>query len=70
MGEKAISKEQYTRQWKNEVGAILYGPVSDIYEEKHTELNHRMRASITKLCGEIDEVGEILEKQGSFKARG
>ena len=64
---KAKNKEEYAQNWKNEVSGILYGPVADIYEEEHTELNHKMRESIAKLCSEIDEVASILEAQGIFK---
>ncbi len=61
---KAQSKEEYAQQWKNEVSGILYGPVGDAFQ--HPKLTKRMRESITKLCGEIDEVAEILEKEGTF----
>ena len=60
----AANQKDYTTQWKNEVSAILYGPVGDVYS--HPELVKRMRQTITDLCQQIDEVGEILEKEGTF----
>jgi hypothetical protein len=60
---KATSREEYAK-WKNEVSMILYGPVGDVFH--HPELAQRMRDSIAKLCGEIDEATEILDKDGVF----
>ena len=60
----AKSKDEYAQEWKNEVSAILYGPVADAYG--HKDLAKRMRESVTKLCGEIDEVATNLEKEGIF----
>ncbi len=61
---KAKNSKDYALQWKNEVSAILYGPVGDCY--LNTDLTKRMRESITKLCGEIDEAGKFLVKEGTF----
>ena len=61
---KALNKKEYTTQWKNEVSALLYGPVADVYV--HKDLVNKMRESITTLCNQIDEVGDILEKEGTF----
>lgn len=61
---KAKNSEEYAKQWKNEVSAILYGPVGDCY--MNSDLTKRMRESITKLCGEIDEAAKHLVKEGIF----
>lgn len=63
----AKTSVEYAQLWKNEVSGVLYGPIADIYESEHTELNSRMRASVSKLCSEIDEVAQILDKQGVFE---
>lgn len=62
---KAKSKEEYALQWKNEVSAILYGPCADAGFS--SGLQDRIRESVTKLCGEIDEVAEQLESEGVFR---
>ncbi len=59
-----LTKEQYKTGWKNEVSKVVYGPMADIYTHKH--LCNKMRDSISKLCGEIDEAADILEKEGAF----
>ena len=61
----AKSREEYATEWKNQVSALLYGPVADVFTNKN--LTTKMRDTITVLCGQIDEVGEILEKEGTFK---
>ncbi len=61
---RAENSKEYTLQWKNEVSGVLYGPVGDCY--MNADLTKRMRESITKLCGEIDEAGEHLVKTGVF----
>lgn len=61
---QAKNSEEYALQWKNEVSNILYGPVCDCY--MNTELAGRMRESITKLCGEIDEAAKHLVAEGTF----
>ena len=61
---KAKNKEQYALHWKNEVSNILYGPLMDV--SMHHSLSNRIRISVTKLCIEIDEVADILEKEGAF----
>ncbi len=38
--------------------------LGDVYYNR--ELAQRMRDSISKMCGEIDEAADILEKEGMF----
>ncbi len=61
---KAKNSKEYALQWKNEATNILYGPVADCYMDR--KLAGRMRDSITKLCGEIDEAAKHLIKEGTF----
>ena len=62
---KAKSKEEYCLQWKSHVTEVLYGPVGEC-TFAYGELSNRMRDTISKLCMEIDEVGEMLEAEGCF----
>ena len=62
---KAKNSAEYALQWKNEVSSILYGPVMDCSLEDK-ELANKMRESVTKLCGEIDEVAKLLVLNGTF----
>ena len=60
----AKNREEYCKCWKNGISGILYGPVRDAYLNE--DLCTRMRETVTEMCKHIDEVGELLVKDGTF----
>ena len=61
---KAANSAEYCQKWKSHVTEILYGPVRDMFSKD--DLNKRMRETVSELCKQIDEVGEMLVKDGTF----
>jgi len=66
---KAKNKEEYCKQWKGHVTEVLYGPVGEC-TFAHRKLANRIRETVSELCRQIDEVGEMLDADGCFDKEG